>query len=355
MTRGPLVGFASPASGCLYYRALVPALMLRGRGYRVVATDDLIIGTDGGFAFPAGDNCPSECEPDVVVLAGGWPSDQAHHFIRRTRATGQRVIVDCDDWPEPPAENPYATEHALRDHLAAMLEAHSVTTSTQYLRDALAARGIGAFLARNIIDPATFRWARRQNELREERRDAGEELELRAGVRGMLCGFHDADVLELAGKLPPGPRYVHIGYDPRGVTFETLTGTPAEGVPARPFFDGYPELLAGIDVGLIPFARRPFSMAKSAIAGLEWSAAGVPWVASHHPEFRRLDSLATMAAAGSWKHRLRTLSDPLARAVWRERQTKALDGYTLEAATCAGTPAFGAADAWEQAIRHALL
>ena len=47
--------------------------------------------------------------------------------------------------------------------------------------------------------------------------------------------------------------------------------------------------LGGVDVAVIPYANRSFSKAKSAIAALEWTAAGVPWISTGNPEVALLD------------------------------------------------------------------
>jgi hypothetical protein len=52
----------------------------------------------------------------------------------------------------------------------------------------------------------------------------------------------------------------------------------------------YPGLLLPIDIGIIPLNNIQFNHAKSFIKGLEYAAAGVPFVASALPEYELLAS-----------------------------------------------------------------
>ena len=50
----------------------------------------------------------------------------------------------------------------------------------------------------------------------------------------------------------------------------------------------YPRMFRNIDIGIAPLSDVPFHHAKSAIKGLEYPAAGVPFIASPSPEAKAL-------------------------------------------------------------------
>jgi hypothetical protein len=53
-------------------------------------------------------------------------------------------------------------------------------------------------------------------------------------------------------------------------------------------FPRYPQVIAGLDVGLVPLADSRFNRCKSWLKGIEYASLGVPFVASPLPEYLRL-------------------------------------------------------------------
>lgn len=351
---GVLIGFASTVGGCAHYRAELPARRLALAGFDTCWTDhDLIFGSEGGMGFDAeGVNFSPSCSgritfeggddgtarvvaPDVIVLAAGWV--RAHpEVLAAASAHGQQIVCDCDDWPWLPPENPHAIEigavwnfNAGEAKLASMRAADAAIVSTPYLGLLMASREPPVSLVRNMIDPFSYTAAWHTNTAAQfdafDRERAGLEAPpLVIAYRGMLCGFHDEDVRQLRGVLPTDGRvrYVHIGADPRGKTFAEVAAIPAALVEDRQAteFADYPALLAGVDLALIPFARRPFSQAKSNIAGLEWTAAAVPWIAGPHPEYAHLDQHAQARQPRDWAAMIAAMLRPAARRDVLERQ-----------------------------------
>ena len=320
---------------------------------------DLIVGTEGGIGFPD-DATGQVLEPDVVVLAGGWPQGAGAtaigaNMIERTRTVGQRVVVDIDDWPDTPPENPHYDPNAAAHKVAAARAANAVSVSTPYLRRHFDTYGVRSKVCRNVIDPAIYTRAMLANRV-----DRGDDRAVTIGYRGLLCGFHDADVTSLRDQLPPELNYVHVGAHPDGATFAELAGVDPDrvhNIEAVAFHDGYPDLLgAGIDLAVIPYSPRPFSQAKSAIAALEWTAAGVPWIASRTDEIWNLDHHGVVRVSdGGWCERIRTLADDSERReLVLERQRHAMARRSIQHR---GDPDSGTAsvvDAWERVIRKAL-
>lgn len=311
-----LVGFASTDGGCRHYRCELPA-----RSLKLHADVDVIVGGDVAvnpfvpqkIGIYVGDE--DFIEPDVIVIAGGYPVGLGPETITAARVAGQRVIVDVDDWPWLPPSNPRYHPEAAQQKIHAMCAANAVTVSTLALLDLCAERDIDAVLIPNTIDTERYRFERAANVNRRdpevlERLDAA-DCPIVVGYRGLLAGFHDED-LRAVGPLPTeGFRYVHVGADPRSpVSFADLTGVPAALVEERAAvtFEEYGPALAGVDVALCPLAARPFSKAKSGIAPLEWHAAGVPWIGSEHPEYRAIGNGAgIMHSAKAWARHLELL------------------------------------------------
>lgn len=319
------VGFVSSEGGCLHYRAELPARVI-GLHAEIEARwgNDLTVNTEGDA--PIGLYDPSEPDqdwiPHVIVLAGGLPTGLGADVINRARASGQRVVCDCDDWPWLPESNPHHIANGGNLKLGALLAADAVTCSTPTIKGKLAEHGIDATMIRNTIEPGRYRDERAHNLERLAGADAPEFV---VGYRGLLAGFHDADLAILGGLLPTeNVRYVHVGADPRSEhNLADLTGIPQPLVEERPAvaFDDYGPALAGIDLALIPLADRPFSAAKSAIAALEWHAAGVPWLASDHPEFARIaEGAGIIWTARAWSRMIELLADPAARRSLFEQQ-----------------------------------
>jgi glycosyltransferase involved in cell wall biosynthesis len=74
----------------------------------------------------------------------------------------------------------------------------------------------------------------------------------------------------------------------------------------------YFQALSSIDVGIVPLAPTPFNGAKSPLKGLEWAAAGVPFVASPTREYERLAAQGVGTIASSpdeWAQKLGELID----------------------------------------------
>jgi len=76
----------------------------------------------------------------------------------------------------------------------------------------------------------------------------------------------------------------------------------------------HPMLVSAIDVGIVPLHESVFNAAKSWLKGLEYSALGIPFVASDLPEYKLLKSrfeLGVLAEsrARTWHRRLNVIMD----------------------------------------------
>lgn len=373
------IGFAitDPEGGGCQYRAHLPARALRARGHEVVVgeivrygDDDWRLGlelsssTEGAEPHTVVNSFLDEAGhwfhvfvPDVLVVTAGWSLGmesllgigEAAGGGMLGRNPGQVLVVDYDDGLEAPPDNAGYRPDQLTHKVASALRADRLTCSTPAVARDLTAVNRPTSVVRNAIDRTMFGHAHAVNQARLAVRIADEIAgELVIGYRGPLP-WHRLDVEALRGALGPlveiGCSFVHIGArDDDEATFAELVGIDPALVERRPHvpFAEYPELLAGIDLGLVPFARRPWSSYKSNIGGLEWNAAGVPWLASDQPEYRRLHSSSIVAGRFGWAARVRELLEPVAR--YDRWHAQHIGGARFDVADA------GRGRAWERAL-----
>jgi hypothetical protein len=75
-------------------------------------------------------------------------------------------------------------------------------------------------------------------------------------------------------------------------------------------------LFRKFDIGIVPLSDIPFNHAKSTIKGLEYTAAGIPFVSSYSPEYALLESQGVGRVAASedeWIGHLEDLINPKTR------------------------------------------
>lgn len=371
----PSVGFVvtDVTYGVAYYRALLPARTIETLGHHVVCSD-IVRQTPAGtiaLGVVSADASAPEIgvEPDVIVLVGGVTYDIDPDLIDDARANGQRVLVDCDDLPFLPQKN-----HAWRPDFAqrrvrAIGQADGVICSTPYIEQRLRSRSRVQWISRNTIDTAPYNETSKRNVALARARRRARQPVIRVGWRGGTP-WHDGDVRELRGvasAYTDSVRYVHVGHiDPRHrligcshdtdsidagatvwcgeclakrpvteplpPTFAQLAGLDDDDVETRELVPmaEYQQSLGGVDLAVVPLAPVPFNYAKSCVAALEWTAAGVPWVASATPEYEWLDAASTVRRSRDWARMLgRLIHDADLRAEWAARQAATLDELEL--------------------------
>lgn len=276
------------------------------------------IGRDGG--------CWNE-RPDVVVIQR-WMHKDAPRLQAEARATGQVIVHDLDDWfwgldPQNRAfwgTHPSTNPDQNRDHYwRALGEADVVTVSTPYLAERLS--GIARTeVVRNAIDLKRFSEVREENSTREPER-------LVYAWVGAL-GWRSGDLETLRGTIGPvldevDGLFLHCGASKATDTTTAwwLMGIPEERVLGwRTMVPSthYQGLLAGIDVGIVPLADIPFNRAKSAIKGMEYAAAGVPFAAQATDEYRWFGAGATCRRPRDWARALTRMAEASVRLEMRE-------------------------------------
>jgi hypothetical protein len=195
--------------------------------------------------------------------------------------------------------------------------ADAVTVSTPFLAKRIRERfGVETILLRNTVDVRSFE----PNLVRDV--DEGlvvgwcGALQWRSGdletLRGVLDGF----------LTDTSSTFVHHGVFPvdRDTAAERAGVDPSRVGPSMDAVSpwDYPSLVTGMDIGIVPLADVAFNQAKSWIKGLEYAAAGIPFVAQSTPEYRELGAGVLAHTPAGWRDALEQLRDPAERARVRQ-------------------------------------
>jgi glycosyltransferase involved in cell wall biosynthesis len=218
---------------------------------------------------------------DVVVgqLVGGFEHPGAVHSWWRRQFKHSKLVYETDDDPfsiEP--HNPAATAYGrpeMRDSIAHCIEISAlVTVSTDPLAEQMAKINPNVVVLKNRIDEhvlgierprrdrLTIGWAGGNSHLHDIEQCAW-------GLRKTMQRFPDVDLHFI------GEDYTGLVRSPRPARF---TGWASRTV------DYY--RLVDFDIGLAPLAPTFFARSKSAIKALEYSALGIPVVASDAAPYR---------------------------------------------------------------------
>lgn len=297
------------ANGCAHYRQVLPCGLLSGMGYNALVGqprpyDGVGIGIakdDGGlFGF----------DITVLKLMMHVSVPQLFHVMQ---AKGQRVVVDIDDFHfslheeniAHAATNPHTNPMNNRMwYEIGIRQADNVTVSTAFLADFYGRRCRDVRLVRNAVETDRFSPVYQPDRpvygwLGGTLWRSG-DIELLSSWLPRFTTDHDVTVHH-AGHIPGDPRH-----------FAIRAGLKAVQTSSMRSMSGVPEMLQNFHVGLVPLVRNAFNEAKSYLKGLEYAAAGIPFIATPTEEYRLLHS----AGIG----RLASTPDE-----WRDHATELLD------------------------------
>jgi glycosyltransferase involved in cell wall biosynthesis len=247
------------------------------------------------------------------------------------KALGQKIVVDIDDFFDGLDESNQA--HAVTDprrnsdnntehYNNIIAQADAIITSTPFLYDYYSKKYKNVFLVRNGIDIS--RWNKRYD---------------RAGNRPTIgwVGATPWRSRDLETLNPWMGSFIeknklsfhHSGHLGNGSPFARdqlkINKRHCSETPLSPINE-YPKLFLNMDIGLVPLNDVPFNHAKSYIKGLEYAAAGVPFVASSAPEYQFLADAGIGRVANNeeeWKYHLTELLNP------QMRKDEAMINYEL--------------------------
>lgn len=323
-------------NGCAWYRCVLPSKELNKRGW-ITAVGLPGFSEEKGFGILTDDRKQAVHGWDIVFFKLIM-SKQALEVMPLAKKLGQKIVVDVDDWFEGLAESnraftstdPNKNPENNREIYAQIIDqADAVITSTQFLFDFYSQKRNNVFLVRNGID--IERW---------KRRHARPGYPLRLGWVGATpWRSGDLEILEpfIGDYLKSrGMKFHHSGHTDNGapVAAEQL-GINKKIVKTSPLvpISNYPNLFAPIDIGIVPLNDIPFNHAKSFIKGLEYAAAGVPFVCSWSPEYELLTQQGVGRLARNkdeWINHLDELNKPKARREEIEKNLENIKNFTMD-------------------------
>jgi hypothetical protein len=281
---------------------------------------------------------------DVIVIQRAAHRRQ-QELITYLRSRGVAVVVDMDDdmssiHPDNVAFQAYRhngrTDYSWKWALESCKLATLVTTSTSTLQKVYAPHGRGMVLDNYV--PATtltyptqetgcFGWAGTTQSHPNDLQVMGDT------VRKMMTEGHQFRVVGGPSKVKQNLRLTE---DP------VCTGTVGLEVWIK-------TLGETVDVGMVPLAPTAFNTSKSRLKGIEYMAAGVPWVASPRAEYRRLQKESGCGFLADtpkqWHaHLTRLLADGCLRKEQAEAGREYMQSQTYEA------NAWRWLEAWERAV-----
>jgi glycosyltransferase involved in cell wall biosynthesis len=281
-------------------------------------------------------------DPDSGLAANNYRMDSMAADIRRARAAGQVVLYDVDDdiWNIPLWSPASRAMHKLVRARAVDLDVvnanitacDGVITPTRYLADELRNRfpAMQVYVLPPGIDPAPY----------EGLGDRTPGRTLHVGWMGSIS-HHLAHLRSMQVALDCLPAlnaaFVRLGSIPGDRGAFLLDEVPCL-VYEAPWggVDELPAKLTGLDVGIIPRVAERFHEGQSITSGLQYAAAGVPFIASKTAEYEALwrqgcgDVVETI---GQWRRQLTGLlsNDQLRQDIAKGQRAIAFKEYGLEA------------------------
>jgi len=292
--------------GCAFYRCYLPMAVLKNQCAIGRPTYDPIKGfgviedeKTGLFGF------------HTVVLKLIM-DQQTPELMRLARNNaGQKFIVDIDDHLNAltPANlaydltSPDKNKKTNRDHYMKVIEeADILTVSTPLLLEHFSKTHPDVRMIRNGVNPNMF------DPVHQNTKPV-------IGWAG-ATNFRNNDLEQLREWLPDfleehDLMFHHTGHTDNAPTFDAVTGVNPNRVRTYPlvpithYAQGF-----RFDIGLVPLNDIEFNHAKSNIKGLEYAAAGIPFIASDSPEYRLLHEAGVgriARTADDWRHNAEAL------------------------------------------------
>lgn len=339
------------AHGCGHYRLIWPADVLRKQGMDVAIVPP---SKDSGFLAKMEEQSDGSQklvsvqipeDADVIVLQRPAHTLQPQ-LIAMLRANGIAVVVDMDDdmssiHPDNSAFRNYHsasnTPFSWRTAVECCRLATMVTTSTKTLQGVYAKHGRGMVLDNYVpgitltqpkADTGYFGWAGTTQSHPNDLQVTGDT------VRRMTGDGHEFRVVGGPSKVKQNLRLAKDPICTGTVDLDTWVKTIGE----------------TMDVGMVPLAPTAFNASKSRLKGIEYMAAGVPWVASPRAEYRRLQQESGCGfLADTPKQWYGCLTRLLTDSCLRKEQAEAGREYMINQTYEAN--AWRWANAWEEALR----
>lgn len=305
-------------NGCGWYRCLLPSRELKKYGW----------GTGMGFpGFNEEHGFGLMVEDNKAIH--GWDiivfklimHQRVLDVVRQAKEKGQIIVVDIDDWHDGLAETNRA--HSVTDpnnspennrliYNEIITLADAIIVSTPFLGDYYSKMNSNCYMVRNGID--LHRWKQKEVNYKDKPTIGwvgatpwrSRDLEYIAGWVGEYVNKNDL-------------RFHHSGHVAKDAAWACdqlgISRERSSVMPLVPILD-YPKLFEPIDIGIVALNDVEFNHAKSFIKGLEYVAAGVPFISSYSPEYQLLADNGVGRIARNqkeWEYHLDELQDPIMR------------------------------------------
>lgn len=326
-------GAPSPG-GAGWYRCILPAIELERASVSTCYGGSIGVKPSGSLVIRDWNkNLHADC--DIIVIQR-WMAANTRELILRARSTGQIIVNDVDDYYDGLdtrnsawlSSHPKVNPDANRNHYRAALAASSaITVSTPFLREKMGRLGRPVHLIPNAID--LDRWPQ------------GDPAQNTIGWIGMTA-FRSGDLETLRGTIGPWCRKNHFNVFHGGATKTDVDevakrldlggDTSFRSEEARSIFR-YPEFFTNFGIGIVPLNENSFNEAKSFIKGLEYAAAGLPFVATDTTEYSSLASRGigrTASRPKDWIKQFNALLDPEVRVKEGARNRERVAAFDIK-------------------------
>jgi O-antigen biosynthesis protein len=289
----PSGNFSYP-NGCTWYRCFHPAIAISKFGGMSHVGWLSMVGGRVGIKVGPPIYGKSEIYSGYKILVFKLPMHVANiQAVEISKSLGVKVVVDIDDWFDNlPDTNrakqqtdPEKNKENNRDVYFKIIEmADALICSTMFLYDFYKSKypNKPIFMIRNSID--MNRWPPRK---------VGRTLPVIGWVGATPWRSQDLEQLSPFFNEYLESRknnFHHAGHIPNAPVASELLQIKSKKTtiePMRPLTQ-LPEMFKNIDIGIVPLNNIEFNHAKSYLKGLEYVAAGVPFVASWSPEYQLL-------------------------------------------------------------------
>lgn len=325
-------------NGCAWYRCYLPMIELKNMGWET------------GMGFPGfnPEHGFGLLIPDKKAVHG-WEIvvlklmmlDSIVQNIPRAKELGQKIVIDIDDHHAGlektnlayTATDPKTNPKNNRDHYFKSMElADALITSTPFLYEFYKKEypNKPIYMVRNGIDPQYFNF----------RKDKSGNWPTVGWVGATPWRSNDLQTLNpfLGDFIDKKQwRFHHSGHIINAPTVEEQLGIPhklytSEGM--QPILD-YKKMFRRIDIGIVPLNDVEFNYAKSFIKGLEYAAAGVPFIATDLEEYSYLNKEFGVGRVAKdkdeWLNHLEELSNLKKRNIERQENMRIVkEFHTME-------------------------
>jgi len=276
--------FGALPGGCAYYRCYLPMVVCGHKAQMGLPVFDAV----HGFGIVEGTHIGAYGYNTMLLKL--IMDRQTPHQIRLAQKNAkQTIIIDIDDYFDglTPANKAYGltdpenNKKFNRDYYKESIHhADIITVSTPFLRDHYLQQRDNVVMIRNGVNSQQFT---------PRIHRPGKPV---IGWAGSVS-FRNNDLEQLQEWLPDLLEKHDLTFHHAGAAshqcISKIIGIPKQRLTTSPLcpINKYADALQ-FDIGLVPLNNIPFNEAKSNIKGLEYAAAGIPFIASDLPEYRLL-------------------------------------------------------------------